>query len=211
MLRVLVVEDDPAARERFADAIDRAPDLALMGAVGSLGEARAALAAAAPDILLTDLGLPDGTGVELISDLSAKGVLCMVVTVFGDEKNVLRAISAGAQSYLLKDGSAQDVADAIAQLVEGGSPISPSIARHILRRFRTPEAKREPAVRLTERESEVLGFIAKGFTYAEIAGLVGLSTHTVTSHVRKIYKKLAVSSRGEAVYEAVQLGILELD
>lgn len=209
MTRVLIVEDDPAMRARLTEAIAAEDDLEVFGTAGSLEEAGAELEKGSPDVLITDLGLPDGSGVELIHRVAGGGGLCMVVTVFGDEKNVLRAISAGASSYLLKDTPTADLAPAVRQLLAGGSPISPSIARHILRRFQG--AKPTADVVLTEREAEVLRLIAKGFTYAEIADLLDLSSHTVTSHVRKIYRKLSVGSRGEAVYEAVQLGLLELD
>ena len=98
-------------------------------------------------------------------------------------------------------------------MIAGGSPISPPIARHLLRRFRAPESP--PAgtavTRLSEREHEVLTLIVKGFSYAEIAGLLGVSAHTVTTHVRGIYRKLEVHSRGEAVYEALAMGIVKLD
>ncbi|MGF1468540.1 MAG: LuxR C-terminal-related transcriptional regulator [Sandaracinaceae bacterium] len=220
MTTLLLVEDDVAMRDRLGAAAESVPGLRLVGAVGTVAEGRARLEEAAPDVLVTDLGLPDGSGTELIERAAGAGVLSMVVTVFGDEQNVLRAISAGASSYLLKDGTPEDFAGAIEQLLAGGSPISPSIARHLLRRFRDAEAPRaptpspevaaEPAL-LTEREREVLALIAKGFTYAEIADLLGLSAHTVTTHVRKIYRRLAVRSRGEAVYEALQRGLLDVD
>jgi DNA-binding NarL/FixJ family response regulator len=136
----------------------------------------------------------------------------MVITAFGDEKTVIAAIEAGASGYLLKDGSSAEVGEALLELVGGGSPISPSIARHVLRRLqRENEAPAEDAPRLTEREHEILSLIAKGFSFPEIAGLLSISAHTVTTHVRHIYEKLEVSSRSSAVYEAVQLGLIRLE
>jgi DNA-binding NarL/FixJ family response regulator len=136
----------------------------------------------------------------------------MVITVFGDERHVLSAVEAGATGYILKDGSNAYVADSILELLGGGSPISPAIARHLLKRFRA-DAPETPggaeAARLTEREREVLVLLMKGFTFSEIGGLLHISAHTVTSHVKHIYQKLEVRSRGEAVYEALQLGILK--
>lgn len=141
----------------------------------------------------------------------------MVVTVFADEAHVVAALEAGASGYLLKDGSAEYIADSITQMLAGGSPISTSIARYLLRRFRdtpdaAPDGKRgeNDAPRLTARESDVLELVAKGFSYSEIGAALGMSVHTVTSHIKHIYRKLAVRSRGEAVFEASQLGLIKL-
>lgn len=216
--RVLLVEDDEPTRRRLADAIAGHPGLELVGAVGTCAEARDALAAQAPDVLLTDLGLPDGDGADLIREARRRGLAteAMVVTVFGDEKHVVAAIEAGAMGYLLKDGTADYIGQSILDMLAGGSPISPAIARHLLRRFNAPGAVAPPPdvsalPRLSEREHETLTLIVKGFSYAEIARLMGVSAHTVTTHVRNTYRKLEVHSRGEAVYEALQLGLVKLD
>ena len=130
----------------------------------------------------------------------------MVVTVFGDEEHVLASVEAGATGYLLKDSLPEEFIDVIDQLRAGGSPISPVIARRLLKRLRPTQPPLEPDVsdckRLSARESEILGLIAKGFTFSELAKLLEISPHTVTTYVKKIYQKLAVHSRGEAVYEA---------
>jgi DNA-binding NarL/FixJ family response regulator len=135
----------------------------------------------------------------------------MVVSVFGDEEHVLASIEAGATGYLLKDSLPEEFIDVIEQLRAGGSPISPVIARQLLRRLR-PVQPLEPDLsdcrRLSARESEILGLIAKGFTFAELARLLEISPHTVTTYVKKIYQKLAVHSRGEAVYEASRRGLI---
>ncbi|MEW6272542.1 MAG: response regulator transcription factor [Thermodesulfobacteriota bacterium] len=214
--KVLLVEDERNTRERFADAIAAHESLALQAAAATCAEARRALDAATPDVLLTDLGLPDGDGVELIREVRRRGLptQCMVITVFGDEKHVVAAIEAGALGYLLKDGSAEYIARSVLDLVAGGSPISPQIARYFLKRFHALEAESADDAtkpRLTDRENEVLRLIVKGFSYAEAARLTGVAESTITSHVRNIYRKLEVHSRGEAVYEALQLGIVKLD
>ncbi len=208
---VLLVEDDPSTRTYLENAVLAHPELRLLAAVGSVAEARRRLGKSPIDVLLTDLGLPDGSGIALITEASARGgILSLVVTVFGDEAHVVEAIEAGAMGYLLKDQSPDDVGLAILDMIHGGSPMSPAIARYLLRRMHGE--KNEPisndAPRLSDREREALGFIVKGFTYAEIAELTGISTHTVSSHIRKLYRKLSVHSRGEAVYEALQLGIV---
>jgi DNA-binding NarL/FixJ family response regulator len=212
---VLLVEDERNTRERLAEAIAAHESLVLLAAAASCAEALRALDGAAPDVLLTDLGLPDGSGVDLIREVRRRGLAteCMVITVFGDEKHVVSAIEAGALGYLLKDGSAEYIARSILDLVAGGSPISPQIARYFLKRFRADAAgvDDDARPRLTEREHEVLRLIVKGFSYAEAARLTGVAESTITSHVRNIYRKLEVHSRGEAVYEALQLGLVKLE
>jgi DNA-binding NarL/FixJ family response regulator len=216
---VLLVEDDEHTRNRLATVVDGHPRLRLVAAVGSLAEAQAALSRGLPDVLLTDLGLPDGDGIELVRGLRARQAptLPMVITVFGDEQHVVSAIEAGALGYLLKDGSPDSIGTAVMEMVEGGSPISAPIARYLLKRFQPAAADvREPAAReglprLSGRERDVLTLIVKGFSYAEAARLMKISPHTVTAHVRSIYGKLEVHSRGEAVYEALQLGLVKLD
>lgn len=213
MVTVLLLEDDPATRERLAGIVAGAPGLELAAAFGELRSALAWLAAnPPPQVLLVDLQLPDGSGIELIR--AARRIApqseSMVISVFGDEAHVVSAIEAGATGYLLKDASADEIVSAIARLRAGESPISSAIARHLLKRFRTAD---EPAGALqvsplTPRENEVLQLIAKGLSYQRIADTLGMSPHTVTTHIKQIYRKLAVNSRGEAVFEATQLGLL---
>ena len=218
---VLIVEDDANARTRMAQAVSRQHDMKLQGAVGSLAQAWRALDDAWPDILLVDLGLPDGDGSSLIEHVAADPRQCeiMVVTVFGDEKHVLRAIEAGASGYLLKEEDDEQIGRCIRQLAAGGSPMTPSIARHLLNRYRNGDGDSSPNVdaertpsgpALTAREVEVLSLIAKGYNFNEIAELIGVTYHTVTSHVRNIYGKLSVHSRSEAVFEAVQRGLVRI-
>ena len=210
--RVLVVEDEAQTRERLARAVSADPLLRLCGAAANCAEARVLFAEHRPQAVLIDLGLPDGSGATLIQELSALApeTLFMVITVFGDEAHVVEAIKAGASSYLLKDASALKVARAIHEMLAGGSPISPGVARYLLQRLQTPvEPKRaEPSAQLSSRERDVLGLVAKGYAYQEIGDALDVSVNTVGSHVKQIYRKLAVSSRGEAVYEAVQQGLI---
>jgi DNA-binding NarL/FixJ family response regulator len=211
---VMIVEDDPVFLTRFCRIVASDPELELFAALPDCASARQALSKAGPDVLLTDLGLPDGSGIDLIRETSKRypATDIMVVTVFGDEEHVLSAIEAGATGYILKDSIPEEFVALIKQLREGGSPISPVIARQLLKRFRAdaepPQEKPAEGEALSPRESEVLSLIAKGFSFGEIARLLGVSQHTVTTHVKKIYQKLAVHSRGEAVYEAGKMGIL---
>jgi DNA-binding NarL/FixJ family response regulator len=216
---VLLVEDDPPTRNRLARAISSDKRLELIGSCGSVAEGEAALASGAADVLLTDIGLPDGNGIDLIRRARASNdrTQAIVITVFGDEETVVRAIEAGAAGYLLKDGTARSIAESIVDLLRGGSPISAPIARLLLRRVAAGAAPPAAAPSsqgsrpvLSDREHEVLNLVAKGFSSPEIARLLGVSPHTVNTHVRHIYEKLEVSSRGEAVFEAVQQGLIRL-
>jgi DNA-binding NarL/FixJ family response regulator len=213
--RILIVEDDGPTRAHLASAIEADPSLSLVGAAASLEEARPYLSGDEIDVLVTDLGLPDGSGISLIREAHARWseLPIMVLTVFADERTVLSAIEAGAGSYLLKGSSRDEILVAVQQLLEGGAPISPSIARHLLRRLQAelpvPLSPRGGA--LTNREVEILRHVAKGFRAAEVAELLGISVHTVTTHVRSLYRKLEVNSRSSAIYEAVGLGLIKMD
>lgn len=217
-IEVLIVEDEPEFMRRFADAVLGDPGLALLGAVANGQAAKAVLDQQRPDLLLVDLGLPDISGIEVIAHAQQRHPDCdvLVVTMFGDDAHVVAAIEAGAAGYLLKDAAPERIAAALHELHGGGAPISPSIARRILSRLRsgapagTPSRPTplEPASPLTARETELLRMVAKGLSFDTIGELLEISPHTVVAHVKKIYRKLAVHSRGEAVYEASQLGLL---
>ncbi len=209
--RILVVDDDDAFRESVCDAIARDDAMVLAAQVGNAENARKAMASGGFEVALIDLGLPDGNGIDLIREIARTrpDVDVMVITVFGDEAHVLASIEAGATGYLLKRSLNDTLGATVRELRAGGSPISPVIARQLLLRFKKglPQAVVEDGG-LSEREREVLVFIAKGFTVGEIANMVHLSVHTVASHVKHIYRKLAVHSRAEAIFEAARMGLL---
>jgi len=219
--RVLVVEDDAATRDFFAEAVQREDELMLAGCAGTVAQAMAWLAAPHEplDVLLVDIGLPDGSGLEVIRRALRREPSCeaLVISMFGDEENVLASIEAGAMGYIHKDSSPGDIAGVILEMKRGGSPMSPMIARRVLSRYRGGREPQRPlaapapapdAPALSPREQEVLELIARGFSYADIARLKELSIHTVQTHIKHLYAKLTVSSRTEAVYEATQLGLL---
>ncbi len=217
MPRVLIVEDDPAFRARYAAMLANDASFDVVASVGTGGEGLAMLELRKPDVLLVDLGLPDMSGIEVIRHASQTlpKCECMVVTVFGDEEHVLASIEAGAAGYLLKDASEESFLSGIRELMNGGSPISPIIARRLLKRFQAvPPASvaaaddESSSVALSDREREILLLASKGFNYPEMGKLMSISPHTVTSHVKKIYRKLAVHSRGEAVFEANRMGLI---
>src|SRR5450755_3382502 len=200
---VLIVDDDTRLRESFARAVRGAVDLRLVGVADDLPEGLRLLEAMQPEVLLVDIGLPSGSGLELIRHAANQSPYCnvMVITVFAEEQLVLDCIEAGATGYLLKGSSPQDIAAQIRSLVAGGSPISPTIARRLLRRFTSQRSSDAAAPTLSTQEQSVLSMSAKGYSYDEIARLLKLSRHTVETYVKRIYRKLHVHSKTAAVYE----------
>jgi DNA-binding NarL/FixJ family response regulator len=217
-LRVALVEDDAAFQEAFRTALAATPDLVMVGVAATVAEARAMLVEPPADVLVVDLGLPDGSGIEVIGEANARwpGCAIMVATTFADERHVIASIEAGASGYLLKDSPLPTIAQDIRVLHGGGSPISPRIARQVLMRFRPDEKPAEEAETvdksgvpsLSEREKETLQLITRGFSFEEIAELMGVSRNTVLTFVRRIYAKLEVRSKTEAVFEARAYGLL---
>jgi DNA-binding NarL/FixJ family response regulator len=211
-ITVAIIEDEPEVRLRFEEAIRQHPRLSLLFSAGTASHAIQLASQRHADVFLIDLGLPDRDGRDVIRWLAAQqpDALAMVVTVFGDEEHVLTSLEAGAVGYLLKDTPTEEIAQRIVELHEGGSPISPSVARSVIRRFtnkqRNPLAEVDNP--LSERELEVLRLIEKGMTYDEVSQILGVSWHTVTAYLRRAYRKLQVNSKGQAVFEARQRGIL---
>jgi DNA-binding NarL/FixJ family response regulator len=199
---IALVEDDEQARARLVASICADPELRLVGEYGTGAQALAGLEGGAPDVFLVDLGLPDMAGLDLVRHIAKRCPACdiLVVTIFGDEETVLKALEAGARGYLLKGALEHDIARDIRELRSGGSPLSPVIARQLLKRLvpAVPAASSP----LTARETEILNAIARGFSYAETAQLLRISVQTVHSHLKNIYRKLAVHSKTEAVFEA---------
>jgi len=221
---VLLLEDEAATREYLIAMIDIHPNLTLFHAAANCQQAREALILGKPDVLVADIGLPDGSGIEIIREACTQyqGLEAMVITVHGDESSVVPALEAGATGYLLKDQAFDELGSAILSLMAGETAISPKIARFLLKRF-TPQQHNKPDLEkapttqqpcshqhLTERENEVLRLISRGYSYQEIGENLKLSINTIRAHIRNIYRKLSVKSRSEAVFEATQLGIITL-
>ena len=215
--RVVLLEDDTDTRVFFEQCVAAHPQLSLLASFATLAEALAWFANDTADVLLTDLSLPDGHGLTLIRDVARRQPACeiLVVSVFGDEDSVLACVEAGAVGYIHKDSRPADVAQIIIDVKHGASPISPMIARKLLERLRRGSSSASSAatglveVALTPRESEVLELVARGYAYAEIARLQSVSMHTVQTHIKNLYAKLAVHSRSEAVFEASRMGLLD--
>ncbi|MEF9943127.1 MAG: response regulator transcription factor [Burkholderiaceae bacterium] len=216
-LSIIVIEDEPEFRRRFENIIHDEPSMRLAGSAANKRDAAVLIEREYFDVMLIDLGLPDGSGIDLIRQVSERqpDVDIMVVTVFGDEQHVVSSIEAGATGYILKDSTPADVISCIRLLRAGGSPVSPVVARSVLRAIRnriSPQVTRSSAPTepnpLSARETEILQLLAKGMSFNEIGEILSISPHTVTAHIKKIYRKLQVHSRGEAVYEAGQMGLL---
>ena len=214
---VALVEDDRDTRARLASSIRAQASLELVAEYATGAEALAGLDSRAPDVLLVDLGLPDISGLEVMRFAAGRYPECdiLVISIFGDEANVLAALEAGARGYLLKGSLQHDIAFDIQDIRNGGSPLSPVIARRVLKRLQTP-GRDSPATKtgaeeettLTARESEILNAISRGFSYAETAQMLGISVGTVHTFLKRIYRKLAVHSKTEAVFEASRLGLI---
>jgi DNA-binding NarL/FixJ family response regulator len=215
---VIVVEDEPIFTVRFCEAIRSTGGLHLAASFSNATSAIEWLKNNKPDVLLCDLGLPDLPGTAVISYCAQHyaDTDIMVISMFEDQPHVLQALEAGASGYLLKDCPASEIPNKIFELVRGGAPMSPVIARMVLKRFhvntlsniRGNTSDTLPA--LTPKELLVLNRIAQGFKYLEIAQQQDISVNTVITHVKHIYEKLAVNSRSEAVFEAQQLGLIDL-
>jgi DNA-binding NarL/FixJ family response regulator len=210
-MSVLIVEDDTRFREAFAQAIEDADDMTLLGSAADYASGLALLGKS-PDILLVDLKLPDGNGIDLIREAARRIPDCdvMVVTIFGDERHVLDSIEAGATGYLLKDLPPAELVEQIRVLHAGGSPVSPIIARQLLTRFAAGAAPSNTAQTplLSEQETRVLTLSSKGFSYDEIAALMQVSRHTVQTYVKRSYRKLQVNSKVDALDEARRLRLI---
>lgn len=216
LCRIVLVEDDAPVRERLAEIVEQWSGGRLIAACATLSDATDAIRDHAIDLLITDLKLPDGHGVQAIRMLRTQQpeAEAMVISALADDRNVIEAIEAGASGYLLKDSNAIDIVDAITDLRAGRSPISSTIARTIVRRLsgRAPVDVHQEAgwQQLTAREMDILWGIAKGFTYAELAEQLDISKQTVPVHIKNIYRKLQANNRSEAVYEAARRGLIRL-
>jgi len=220
-ISVFIVEDDGAVRGQFIAMVNDSPNMVLAGAAGTLSTARMRLVeTVAPDVLIVDLGLPDGDGAELISEMATQepATSALVVTMFGDESHVVRALEAGAKGYLLKDTTTKEFDRAVRLVYEGSAPLSPKIAQYLLKRFAAPRADRPPTPRkndkvtvetLTPRETEILQMIAQGKTVTQVAASLFISAATVSTHVTHIYGKLAVNNRVQAINRARATGQLK--
>lgn len=211
--KVLIVEDKIEIASRIKSAVERSDELEVSGVAGDVDTGLKYLFERKPRIVLVDLGLPDGSGVEIINAVAQTEWTCdaLVISIFGDEARVIEALQAGAKGYLLKSGSMHSIGEDVKSVIEGGSPISPQIARHLLEMVRQSSISQDNdrvVIELTGRETEILNAVAKGYKRREIGEKLGISTGTVGNHINNIYQKLNVGSNTEAIAQATRMGIL---
>lgn len=213
-LRTALIEDEAAFRGALASAVMQAEGFELVGTAADLPDGLQLLRRVRPELLLVDLQLPSGSGLRLIEAATAElpGTEVVVVTTLGDEDSVLAALAAGAVGYLLKQGQAHRLVEQLQSLREGGAPLSPVLARQLLRRL-TPAVVPAPVpenaeVSLSEREAQILEAVARGYRYDEIAGQLSISLNTVATHVKRCYRKLQAHSKTQALAQARRLGLI---
>ena len=214
---ILIVEDDVSAARSFAFSIGSVSSLDLVATVHTAEEAIRFLKAQPVDICLVDIGKHGKTALDVVRVATGlpTPIQVLVVSVFGDEKNIVAAIEAGASGYVLRDEITHSVESEITTLLTTGSALSPKVAMLLLKKIRSSQRSTDPthlrkgaAVKLSPRESDVLKQIARGHSYAEISEALGITIQTVSVHLRNVYRKLDVHSRSEAVYKAGQMGLL---
>lgn len=203
MITVAIIEDQEEVMNLMIEILNMSKNIKLAGAFFDGKSAIRNVPLLQPDIVIVDLGLPDLSGVECISALKpiCTNIEFMVWSVFGDETHVYDALEAGASSYLLKTATPQFILQSIEELRKGGSPMSPEIARTLIRRLFQPQIRKNNPVSelVTAREFEILELLAKGFLYKEIAEQLHISINTLKVHCYNIYQKLHVSNKIEAI------------
>lgn len=210
MIRIIVVEDDPRLLENLARLLERRDDFEVVGRYGNAEEALAANPWRPGDVLIVDIDLPGISGIELISraKIAEPGLLPLAYTIYEDRDTVFAALNAGAFGYLVKGCDSDYLETSIRGLVLGGAPMSPSIARRLLDQFLESSASEEAAA-LSTREIGLLRLVADGLIYKEIGERLGISPHTVHTHIKNIYGKLHASDRRHALRRARMLGYLD--
>lgn len=215
---IAIIEDNRDYLQSMVATIEHSDDMCVIWQATQLKEAHTYLSEQTADVIILDLGLPDGSGLDLIPTILAHQPQCaiMVNSAFADESRVFSALQAGALGYLLKDGSPVDLLGEIRLLLAGGSPINPMVARKLLKNTLqanaatdTQSAGHRELLQLSPRETLVLKWICRGYTTTETADIMNVSINTIRTYVRRIYQKLHVSSRSAAIAIARRSGLLE--
>jgi DNA-binding NarL/FixJ family response regulator len=205
-VRVVIIEDLAEVREGLALLIGGTTGFQCSGAFRTMEGALAGIDATAPDVILTDIGLPGMNGIEGTRILNERfpAVPILVLSVYGDDENVFDAICAGASGYLLKSTPPALLLSAIREVVDGGAPMSPEVARRVVTLFRDFRPPERASYHLTPQETELLKLMVDGHHYKTAAHELGISTNTVSFHLKHIYQKLQVHSKTEAVAKALR-------
>lgn len=207
-IKVSIVEDNDQLRDTLAKMIGRASGFECVGQHSSAEAGLAAIPGEKPDAVLMDINLPGMNGVECVRKL--KEILpqtqIVMLTAYEDTENIFNSLAAGAAGYLLKRSKSAEILDALRDVQNGGSPMSTHIARKVVQSFqsRPIAAPAEPTEELSPREQEVLDLLSQGFMYKEISDKLGISFETVRTYIRRIYEKLHVRTRTEAVAKALR-------
>ena len=203
---VAIVEDNADLRGTLARVINRAPGHQCVGQYGDAESALVGLPNDKPRVVLMDINLPGMNGVECVRKLKQvlPETLVVMLTAYEDTDNIFGSLEAGAAGYLLKRSKSAEILDAIKEVIGGGSPMTAHIARKVVHSFQTKVASADPMANLADREREVLDLLAQGFMYKEIADKLGIGFETVRTYVRRIYEKLQVRSRTEAVAKVLR-------
>jgi DNA-binding NarL/FixJ family response regulator len=212
MKTILLLEDLPEIRAWLRKLVLQVFPTAQISESARVHDALSLVSAVKFDLALIDLGLPDGSGVDVVTKLRdiQPDAQSVVVTIHDDDEHLFPALQGGAFGYILKEQPRELITEQLQRISQGEPPLSPSIARRVMAYFSAkakPQANAMPHVSLTDRESEVLLRVAKGYTLPEIGVQLGLSRHTIADYVKQIYRKLNVSSRAEAALEAQRLGL----
>ncbi|GID98375.1 response regulator [Amorphoplanes digitatis] len=205
MIRLILVDDHPVVRHGLRGMLEAEPDLTVVGEAASGPDGVALAAELRPDIVLMDLRMPGGDGVEATARILATvpGVRVLVLTTYESDRDILRAIEAGAGGYLLKDASPGELAAAVRAAARGETVLAPSVASTLVRQVRGPAP---PA--LSAREAQVLGLVAQGLTNADIGRALFITEATVKTHLLRAFAKLEVTDRTAAVTRAMGLGLI---
>ena len=200
-ISVSIVEDNDQLRGTLARVLNRADGFRCVSQHPNAEDALKGLPQVHPDVVLMDINLPGMNGVECVRQLKAllPDIQVMMLTVYEDTENIFNALAAGASGYLLKRTTSKELLEAVQDVRRGGSPMTTNIARLVVQSFQKPAATPEPTADLSPREHEVLDCLAKGFFYKEIADKLGISYETVHTYIRRVYEKLQVRTRTEAV------------
>lgn len=205
MQNTLIVEDIPEVAEFLALRVQQVFPAAQIHKAASLQQARTSLQQGIPELLLLDLGLPDGSGLDLLLDKQSLSNCCVVITtIFDDDEHLFNALRLGAQGYLLKDEPEENLVQALQGITRGQPPLSAAVAQRILSSFQPAPCSGH----LSPREEEVLLLLAKGYSNREAASALQLTTNTVAGYIKDIYRKLQINSRAEAATEAIRRGLL---
>jgi len=210
-ISVSIVEDDAPARHILANWVQRADGFGHVSEHGSAESALSKLPHEKPDVVLMDINLPGLNGIECVRQLKSllAGTQFVMLTVYEDADHIFNALAAGATGYLLKQTPRNELLGALKQVHAGGSPMTSNIARKVVQAFRQSVPAQTEGEDLSPREQEVLELLARGYLYKEIADSLGISVPTVNTYVRRMYEKLHVRSRSQAVAKYAGISLTE--